>query len=99
MGHSMGSGHGHAVTISSHRETQHGGRHIEVKTTYEVTVDGKPFGGHLVLGDDGTVYSHACPYDEFKSMIDLMKHLVSAYPDAFRSGIEQLKTSEIPPQS
>ena len=78
-----GHGHGHAVAISTEREAMHAGCHIRVKTTYEISVNGQPFAGHVVVGNDGQMYTHACPYTDFPSAIDMMKHLVDVYPEFF----------------
>lgn len=76
---------GHSVVISGARDTQHRGHEIVVRTSYEITVDGQPFGGHVELDHAGRLYTHACPYQDFASALDMMKHIIEAYPDAFAS--------------
>lgn len=74
------SAHGAQVLL---REDEHLGRVIRIRTTYEITVNGVPFHGHMLLDNDGNVYSHACPYSEFPSAMGLIKHLIELYPDDF----------------
>lgn len=76
--------HGHALVTL--REDEHLGCHIEIKTTYEITVNGAPYHGHLMLDNDGDLYTHACPYSKFGSAMDLVKHLIRLYPESFPVG-------------
>ncbi len=76
--------HGHALVTL--REDEHLGCRIEIKTTYEITVNGVPYHGHLMLDNDGDLYTHACPYSKFGSAMDLVKHLIRLYPESFPVG-------------
>ena len=60
------------------REAMHNGKHIVVKTRYEVTVDGKPLGAHLGVADNGSVHCHGLPNYAFASMMDLVRKVIDA---------------------
>lgn len=60
------------------REAVHRGKHIVVKTTYEVTVDGEPLRGHLGVSNDGSVHYHGLPNYAFASMVDLVREVIDA---------------------
>ena len=75
--------HGKEGTITGYREAEYRGCFIQVKTTYEIKVNEKPLGGHFSLGNNGRVYSHACPYRDFGSTVDLVKCMIDLYPDGF----------------
>lgn len=60
------------------REAMHRGKHIVVKTHYEITVDGEPLGAHLGVSDDGSVHYHGLPNYAFTSMIDLVRKVIDA---------------------
>jgi hypothetical protein len=87
--HPHETGHGDG-TIRGVREREYRGRHIRIETTYRITVNGEPFAGHASLNDQGRLYSHACPYRDFASAVDLMAYLVDQYPQAFEQrGVAQ----------
>jgi hypothetical protein len=77
-----GSGHGHDDEPSV-REEHHNGHHIVIKTTYEVTVDGKPFHAALGVSNSGRVQYHGIPNVGFASAIDLMKCVIDQFPADF----------------
>ncbi len=60
------------------REAMHNGKHIVVKTRYEVTVDEKPLGAHLGVADNGSVHYHGLPNYAFASMMDLVRKVIDA---------------------
>ena len=68
--------------MGSVREAIHRGKHIVVKTHYEITVDGEPLGAHLGVSDDGSVHYHGLPNYAFASMMDLVRKVIDA------SGVE-----------
>ncbi len=73
----------HDGSLTTLRRTSHNGREIEVKTTYEISVDGRRLADHVSVAKDGSPYSHSCPYEQFSSMVDLVKRLVDLYPESF----------------
>ena len=76
----------HQHGSSSLRVAEYAGHKIEVRTTYEVTIDGQPVTGHLGVTDDGNVHYHPVPNRSFVSAIDLVKALIDIFPDDFKSG-------------
>ena len=78
--HQGGHGHDHGDSL---REEHHKGHHIVVKTTYEVTVDGKKFTAPLGVSNAGTVQYHGIPNMGFASAIDLMKRIIDQFPEDF----------------
>ncbi len=73
---------GKLVTV---RHAEHNGHTIEITTTYEITVDGKQFTGHVMVMQDGRLHCHGIPYESYASMVDLMRELVDLYPESFES--------------
>lgn len=74
--------HGHHADTGV-REFTHNGHVVRIVTTYQVEVDGKPVQAHLSVDEDGKVYTHATPFVSYDSAVELMKAVISAYPDAF----------------
>jgi hypothetical protein len=72
--------HGPATSV---RETDYKGHHIEVRTTYEIKVDGRPIASHLVVTDEGQVQCHALPNYTFQSALDVVRSLIDVFPDDF----------------
>jgi hypothetical protein len=65
------------------REANHGGHTIKVTTTYAVEVDGAPISLHLMVDDEGMLWSHMCPYHTFSSALDLIRFIIDQLPEAF----------------
>ena len=84
------------TVVAGIRKTEFNGHHIWIKTSYEITVDGVPFQGHAVLDGEGRLCSHACPYENFDSMLSLMKHLIDLYPESFQ---QRGRTEKYPPET
>ena len=68
------------------READYKGRHITIKTTYQVTIDGKPFDGVLGVSNAGTVHYHGMPNTGFASALDLIKAVIDVFPEEFAKG-------------
>ena len=66
------------------RQTDYEGHRIVIKTHYEVTVDGVPLSGHLMVTDSGNVHYHPIPNFTVPSAIDLVKHVIDTFPEAFQ---------------
>ena len=75
---------GHHGT-SSVREADHKGHHIVIKTTYDITVDGKKLKAPLSVSNAGTVEYHATPNVAYASAVDLVRAVIDQFPDEFRS--------------
>ena len=73
----------HEHRLRSVRCAEHHGHEIEIVTTYEISIDGAPFHVHATVGDDGRLRCHESPYAALPSAIDLVKHLMDLYPEAF----------------
>ena len=65
------------------RTADYKGHHIIVRTTYDITVDGKPVTGHIALTNDGRLHYHPVPNASFDSAIDLVKNLIDVFPEDF----------------
>lgn len=78
-----GHGHHHGGGVRALRSADHRGHHIEVTTTYEIGVDGKPLEVMLNVDNDGRVTCHAVPNYISFSAVDVVKRLIDSYPDSF----------------
>jgi hypothetical protein len=76
--------HGHgghaAATV---REAEYKGHRIVIRTRYEIEIDGKPLEAHFAVDNAGLVHYHGIPNNHFRSAVDLVKHIVDAFPDDF----------------
>jgi hypothetical protein len=75
--------HHHGGPLVTVREDDHAGHHVVIRTTYEITVDGKTLAVPLVLTNAGVLHCHALPNYQFKSAIDLVRSLIDQFPDDF----------------
>ena len=73
-------GHHHATAFTSTRSAIYRGKQIEVRTTYEITVDSEPLRVHTIVLDDGTVHCHGLPNYSFGSALDMVRALIDATP-------------------
>jgi hypothetical protein len=76
----------HQHGSDSIREADYKGHHIEIRTTYEIEVDGVPITGHLGVDNEGRVHYHPVPNASFASAVDLVKQLIDSFPDDFPAG-------------
>lgn len=86
VGPSQGHGGGHGAGghgVETVRRATHRGHRIEIRTTYEIEVDGQPVEGHLLVADDGRVHYHPVPNTSWASAVDLVKQLIDVFPDDF----------------
>jgi len=77
-----GPGHGGHPAVSV-REDSYKGHRIVIKTTYEMTVDGKPLPIHVSLSNDGSAHVHGLPNYQFLSVVDLVRALIEFFPNEF----------------
>ena len=75
-----GSSHHDADSISI-RQIDHKGYEIEVRTSYEILIDGEPLDVHIQVSPEGKVHCHSIPNYESSSTVDLVRAIV----DTFRS--------------
>lgn len=67
--------HDHGAHIASGtRFAEHKGHTIEIKTSYEINIDDKPFMGDQMVGDDGHLHCQSIPYETYGSAIDFVKN-------------------------
>ena len=71
---------------NSVRELDYKGHHVVVKTTYDVTIDGKPFHAGLGVTNEGDVHYHGMPNVAFASALDLVKAVIDTFPGEFGKG-------------
>ncbi|MEM7378944.1 MAG: hypothetical protein AAF460_15755 [Pseudomonadota bacterium] len=74
---------GHAAHGESVRTAQHKGHIIEIRTRYDVSIDGVPLAGHMEVDDDGRVHYHGLPNYSTDSGLDLIERVIDAFPDDF----------------
>jgi hypothetical protein len=78
--------HGPMETV---REDDYKGRHITVRTTYEIEVDGQPVTGHVNVSNGGEVAYHGLPNMKFDSAIQLVRKLIDQFPEDFQAAARQ----------
>jgi hypothetical protein len=75
--------HGGGENIETVREADYEGRHIVIRTTYHIEVNGKPFQGQLALDNEGRVHCHSLPNYQFASAVDMVQRLIDIFPEDF----------------
>jgi hypothetical protein len=73
----------HPSAMADIREAEYRGHRIEVRTSYAITVDGRPFDIHVIVDNEGRVYYHGMPTRDFPSVIDLVKRAIVQFPEDF----------------
>ena len=58
------------------RNATYRGRHIVIRTRYEIRLDGELLGTHVSVADDGSVHCHGLPNHAFASMLDLVRKII-----------------------
>jgi len=79
---SAGRAHG-SGDLSSMRYASYKGHQIAVRTTYEITVDGRPFAIHVTVDNSGRVHYHGLPTRDFPSLIGLIQKAIDMFPEDF----------------
>lgn len=59
------------------------GHKIQVTTTYDIRIDGRPVGGHVDVSPEGRVHYHGLPAYSWLSAVDLVRQLIDSFPDDF----------------
>ncbi len=75
--------HTHESLARSDRTLKHQGRTIT--TTYEVRVEGRLITLHMMVDEEGRLWSHLCPYLTFTSAPELVRHLLKRMPHLFEA--------------
>jgi hypothetical protein len=73
----------HPHEHASVRTAEHNGHTIEIRTTYDVRIDGEPLEAHIGVGNDGNVHYHGLPNYTEASAVDLMRRVIDAFPDDY----------------
>ena len=73
----------HGSGVTSVRRAVHNGHEIVVRTSYEITVDGRPFDVHLTVDNAGRVHYHGLPTRDFASVIDLVAKAIDLFAADF----------------
>jgi len=73
----------HEALVRSVRTLESHGRIITITTTYEVKVDGRVVTLHMMVDEQGQLWSHLCPYQSFTSATELVRHLLERLPHLF----------------
>ena len=88
----------HAAVLASHQESPplthpgghpsvrtavHNGHTIEIRTTYDIRIDGEPLEAHVSVSDIGSVHYHGLPNYAEASAVDLMRRVIDAFPDDY----------------
>jgi hypothetical protein len=71
------------AALADVREAEYRGHRIEVRTSYAITVDGRPFDIHVVVDNEGRVFYHGLPTRDFPSVIALVQKAIDQFPDDF----------------
>jgi hypothetical protein len=75
--------HSHEALARSTRELEHRGRTITITTTYEVRLDERLLTLHMMVDEEGRLWSHLCPYLTFATATELVCHLLERLPHLF----------------
>ena len=71
----------HHHLLTSTRHLSHKGHQIAIKTTYEITIDGKKLLTHAMVDKEGRLWCHAMPYISFASANEMVKNIIDRYWD------------------
>ena len=81
-----GPPHVHMEPTTTTRTDTYKGHKIEIKTTYELKVDGKTLHGHIGVGNNGSVHYHGLPNYNWGSTVDLVREVIDSFPKEFQRG-------------
>jgi hypothetical protein len=73
----------HEELARSVRTFESRGHTLTITTTYEVKVDGRLVTLHMMVDEQGQLWSHLCPYQSFASATELVRHLLERLPHLF----------------
>jgi hypothetical protein len=98
-GHDHHEPAGPQTKATSIRQATHRGHEIEVVTTYEFKIDGKPVFGHFQVDDAGKLHCHDLPNYAFSSAVELGKRLIDLLPeDEVEDELNETQTHDNPHQ-
>jgi hypothetical protein len=77
--------HTHESLARSTRVLEHQGSTITITTTYEVRIGERLLTLHMMVDEEGRLWSHLCPYLTFATAPELVRHLIERMPHLFES--------------
>jgi hypothetical protein len=77
--------HRHENLVRSERVLEHRGSTITITTMYEVRVEGRLVTLHMMVDEEGRLWSHLCPYLTFATATELVLHLLERMPHLFEA--------------
>ncbi len=95
---SMAAHRHQTAAVADIREAEYRGHRIEVRTSYAITVDGRPFDIHVVVDNEGRVFYHGLPTRDFPSVTALVQKAIDQFPDDFGPGADAGGTGHGHPQ-
>lgn len=75
--------HSHEALTRSTRVLEHRGHTLTITTTYEVRLDERLLTLHMMVDEEGRLWSHLCPYQTFATATELVQHLLERMPHLF----------------
>lgn len=75
--------HRHEDLVRSERVLEHQGSTLTITTTYEVRLEGRLLTLHMMVDEEGRLWSHLCPYLTFATATELVLHLLERMPHLF----------------
>ena len=75
--------HVHKGPIVTVRKARHRNHEIEIRTTYDIRIDGRRVIGHIELGNDGRLHYHGLPAYGWSSAVDMSRQLIDSFPADF----------------
>ncbi|HYO66909.1 MAG TPA: hypothetical protein VEU33_12570 [Archangium sp.] len=75
--------HQHENLVRSERVLEHQGSTITITTMYEVRLEGRLLTLHMMVDEEGRLWSHLCPYLTFATATELVLHLLERMPHLF----------------
>ena len=69
--------------IDTVRKARYRNHQIEIRTTYDIRIDGRRVTGHIELGNDGRLQYHGLPAYGWGSAVDMCQQLIDSFPEDF----------------
>jgi len=80
--------------VTTSRIIDSGGHEIEVRTTYEVRLDGEAIDVNMMVDSDGRLWTHLCPYRTFATAPELVEYVLDHAPEALLGLTEASRPDE-----
>ena len=69
--------------IETVRKARYHNHQIEIRTIYDIRIDGRRVTGHIELGNDGRLQYHGLPAYGWGSAVDMCEELIDSFPEDF----------------